>query len=73
MSVTLRLYTHTSIYIYIGGVVIIIVVGNGQEKNELKFWMRLFAFTIVLIPMGKLWMRLFSLQLWITDRADWAL
>ena len=34
---------------------------------------RLIAFHIVLIPLGKVWIVLFSLQLWVNSRADWVL
>ena len=30
-------------------------------------------FYIALIPMGKVWIQLFSLQLWVNSRADWVL
>ena len=29
------------------------------------------AFHIALIPLGKVWIQLFSLQLWVNSRADW--
>ena len=33
-------------------------------------WIRLFAFPIVLMPLGKVWIRLFYLHLWENRRAD---
>ena len=33
-------------------------------------WTRLIAFHIALIPLGKVWIQLFSLQLWVNSRAD---
>ena len=33
--------------------------------------MRLFWFHIALMPLGKVWIQLFSLQLWVNSRADW--
>ena len=41
--------------------------------HKFKSWMRLIAFHIALIPSGKLWIQLFSLQLWVNSRADWVL
>ena len=40
---------------------------------EFKSWMRLIAFHIALIPLGKVWIQLFSLLfslLWVKSRAD---
>ena len=39
-------------------------------RHEFKSWMRLIAFHIALIPLGKVWIQLFSLQLWVNSRAD---
>ena len=33
--------------------------------HEFKSWTRLIAFHIALIPLGKVWIQLFSLQLWV--------
>ena len=41
--------------------------------HEFKSWTRLIAFHIELIPLGKIWIKLFSLQLWVNSRADWVL
>ena len=38
--------------------------------HEFKSWTRLIAFYIALIPLGKVWIQLFSLQLWVNSRAD---
>ena len=43
------------------------------RRHEFKSWTRLIAFYIALIPLGKVWIQLFSLQLWINSRADWVL
>ena len=45
--------------------VMVIVVGNGYGNTSSKYWMRLIAFHIALIPLGKVWIQLFSLQLWV--------
>ena len=34
--------------------------------------MRLFGFHIALIPLEKVWIQLFSLQLWVNSRTNWA-
>ena len=34
------------------------------RQHEFKSWTRLIAFHIALIPLGKVWIQLFSLQLW---------
>ena len=44
------------------GVMIIVV--------EFKSWTRLIAFHIALIPLGKVWIQLFSLQLWVNSRTE---
>ena len=38
--------------------------------HEFKSWPRLIAFHIALIPLGKVWIQLFSLQLWVNSRTD---
>ena len=38
--------------------------------HEFKSWKKLIAFHIALIPLGKVWIQLFSLQLWVNSRAD---
>ena len=40
------------------------------RRHEFKSWMRLMAFPIALIPRGKVWIQLFSLQLWLNSKAD---
>ena len=41
------------------------------RRHEFKSWTRLIAFHIALIPLGKGWIQLFSLRLWVNSRADW--
>ena len=49
---------------------------NGYRRRkwtrQLEFtsWTRLIAFHIALIPLGKVWIQLFSLQLWVNSRTD---
>ena len=40
------------------------------RRHEFKSWTRLIAFHIALIPLGKVWIQLFSLQLWLNSRID---
>ena len=40
------------------------------RRHEFKSWTILIAFHIALIPLGKVWIQLFSLQLWINSRTD---
>ena len=40
------------------------------RRYEFKSWTRLIAFHIVLIPLGKVWIQIFSLQLWVNSRTD---
>ena len=40
------------------------------RRHEFKSWMKLIAFHIALIPLGKVWIQLFSLQLWVNSRID---
>ena len=37
------------------------------QRHEFKSWTRLIAFHIALIPLGKVWIQLFSLQLWVNS------
>ena len=41
--------------------------------HKFKSWMRLIAFHIALILLGKVWIQLFSLQIWVNSRTDWVL
>ena len=43
------------------------------RRHEFKSWTRLIAFHIALIPLGKVWIQLLSLQLCVNNRADWFL
>ena len=43
--------------------VMVIAVGNGHDDTSFKSWTTLIAFHIALIPLGKVWIQLFSLQL----------
>ena len=40
------------------------------RRHEFKSWTRLIAFHIALIPLGKVWIQLLSLQLWVNSRTD---
>ena len=40
------------------------------RRHEFKSWTWLIAFHIGLIPLGKVWIQIFSLQLWVNSRAD---
>ena len=40
------------------------------RRLEFKSWMRLIAFHIALIPLGKAWIQLFSFPLWVNSRTD---
>ena len=40
------------------------------RRYEFKSWTILIAFHIALIPLGKVWIQLFSLQLWVNSRTD---
>ena len=40
------------------------------QWHEFKSWTRLIAFYMALIPLGKVWIQFFSLQLWLNSRAD---
>ena len=43
------------------------------RRHEFKSWTKKRAFHIALIPLGKVWIQLFSFQLWLNSRADWVL
>ena len=38
------------------------------RRHEFKSWTRMIAFHTALIPLGKVWIQLFSLQLWVNSR-----
>ena len=40
------------------------------RRHEFKSWTWLIAFHIALMPLGKVWIQLFSLQLWVNSKAD---
>ena len=40
------------------------------RRHEFKSWTRLIAFHIALIPLGKVWIQLFSLQIRVNSRTD---
>ena len=41
-----------------------------RKWTRFKSWARMIAFHIALIPLGKVWIQLFSLQLWVNSRTD---
>ena len=45
--------------------VMVIVIGNGHGDTSSNLGGDWFAFHIALIPLGKVWIQLFSLQLWV--------
>ena len=47
--------------------------GKWTRRLEFKSWTRMIAFYIELILLGKVWIQLFSLQLWVNSRTDWVL
>ena len=42
-------------------------------QHKFTTWTRLFALYTVLMPLEKLWIQLFFLQLWANSKADWVL
>ena len=68
----LRVHTYISLLFYraCGGArgVMVIGVGNGHgdtSSNPERNWLH-----FTLIPLGKVWIQLFSLQLWVNSRTD---
>ena len=43
------------------------------QQLEFKSWTRMIAFHIALIPLGKVWIQLFSFQLQVNSRINWVL
>ena len=41
-----------------------------SQGPEFKSWTRMFPFHIALTPLGKVWIQLFSSQLWVNSRED---
>ena len=73
LSLSLSLYIYIYIYIYISG------GARGCNdfrrrkwtgRHEFKSSTRLIVFSIALISLRKVWIQLFSLQLWVNSRAD---
>ena len=67
----LRIVTWSYYEQMIGGArgVMVTAVGNGHgdaSSNPGRDWLH---FTLILIPLGKVWIQLFSLQLWVNSRA----
>ena len=64
-------------YIYIYTQVCLWCNGYCHRKwtwwHKFKSWTRLIAFHVALIPLGKVGIQLFSLQLWVNSRTDWVL
>ena len=48
-----------------GVMVIVAGIGHGDTSSNPRN-----PFHIALIPLGKVWIQLFSLQLWVNSRAD---
>ena len=48
--------------------VMVIVAGIGH--SDMSSNPGLIAFHIALIPLGKVWIQLFSLQIWVNSKAD---
>ena len=44
--------------------------GKWTQRHEFKSWTRLITFHIAQIPLGKVWIQLFSLQIWVNSRTD---
>ena len=53
--------------------VMLIIVGNGHGDLSSNPEWGCLHFYIVLISLGKVWIQLFSFQLWVNSRADWSL
>ena len=62
-------YTQWQLLNSLGVMVIVTGIGHGDTSSNPE----LIAFHIALIPLGKVWIQLFSLQLWVSSRADWVL
>ena len=41
-----------------------------ESRPELKYWIRLYTCHITLIPLGKVWIQLFCIQLWISRNTE---
>ena len=64
------IYIHIYIYIYIYILDDHTIYRKWTRRHEFKSWPRLIAFHIAQIPLGKVWIQWFSLQLWVNSRAD---
>ena len=77
VDIYIYIYIHTHrvcIYIYIYIYIYLWCYGyhcrKWSRQPEFKSTMRLFAFHITLQSLGKVWIQLFTLQLWVNNRAD---
>ena len=68
------LYDLTYIFAYnadnVGGTRGVMVMVAGIGHGDTSSNPGLIAFHIALIPLGKVWIQLFSFQLWVNSRAD---
>ena len=55
---------------FLGGARSVMVIVAGIGHGDTSSNPGLIAFHIVLIPLGKIWIQLLSLQLWVNSRAD---
>ena len=72
LSLLLKFHVFHNIQIVVC-VCILSLTRKWTQWDKFKSWTRLIAFHIALIPLGKVWIQLFSLQLWVNSRADWVL
>ena len=63
-------YKHLYIHDTLGGARGVMVIVAGIAHGDTSSNPGLIAFHIALIPLGKVWIQLFSLQLWVNSRAD---
>ena len=69
-SAVMFIYIYIYIYIYRCPWCSCYRLRKWTRRDEFKSWTWLIAFHIALIPLEKVWIQLFSLQLWVNSRTD---
>ena len=62
-----------TLFLHIGVDCGIMIIISGIGRGDLNSNLELVAFPVALIPLGKLWIQLFSLQLWRNSRIHWVI
>ena len=84
INIQVYIYMCVCVCVYVGGIRFVHTSGwdwneifvrssqsNGYRRGKLTYWLSLFVYYLAVITPGKVYIQLFSLQLWVNNRADW--